>query len=302
MVWSDPDQGNAGMFGPFGNVRASGEDLTLTGRWPFCSNSLHSAWIGLGAFWFGDGDEAEPIPRLVLVPMDDVTIEPTWDALGLCATGSHHASVDGAVVDTRTVGLLRRPAVGGGSALAAAAVLPAGARPSVSLRSASLAARSTTSPRPSRARRAACEAHWPTTRSVWPTSPRPTRRCAAARAALVDACGTSVGLRRARRARLQGRAGPGDAGGELRLPGGGDVDLHRASAGRRPSRLRRQLRWVADSETCRRRGSTSCSATPTAPSSPRPSRARTPSHRPSSCDDARRCRGRPRVGARRRRG
>ena len=98
-MWSDPDQGNAGMFGPFGNVRANGDGLTLTGRWPFCSNSLHSAWIGLGAFWFGDADEAEPIPRLVLVPMDDVTVEPTWDAPGLCATGSHHASVDGAVVE-----------------------------------------------------------------------------------------------------------------------------------------------------------------------------------------------------------
>ena len=98
-VWADPDQGNAGMFGPFGNVRANGDGLTLTGRWPFCSNSLHSAWIGLGAFWFGDAEEAEPIPRLVLVPMSDVTVEPTWDAPGLCATGSHHASVEGAVVE-----------------------------------------------------------------------------------------------------------------------------------------------------------------------------------------------------------
>ena len=109
-VWSDPDQGNAGMFGPFGNVRANGDGLTLTGRWPFCSNSLHSAWIGLGAFWFGDADEAEPIPRLVLVPMDDVTVETTWDAPGLCATGSHHASVDGAVVEReRSVSFVEPP-------------------------------------------------------------------------------------------------------------------------------------------------------------------------------------------------
>jgi alkylation response protein AidB-like acyl-CoA dehydrogenase len=98
-VWADPDQGNAGMFAPLGNVRANGDGLTLAGRWPFCSNSLHSAWIGLGCSWFGDAEEAEPIPRLVLVSMDDVTIDPTWDAPGLCATGSHHASVDGAVVE-----------------------------------------------------------------------------------------------------------------------------------------------------------------------------------------------------------
>ena len=97
-VCADPDQGNAGMFGPMGQVRPNGDGLTLSGRWPFCSNSLHSAWIGLGTFWYGDGDEPEPIPRYVLVPMDDVTIESTWDAPGLCATGSHHASVDGATV------------------------------------------------------------------------------------------------------------------------------------------------------------------------------------------------------------
>jgi indole-3-acetate monooxygenase len=98
-VWSDPDQGNAGMFAPFGQVRPNGDGLALTGRWPFCSNSLHSEWIGVGSFWFTDGDEPEPIPRLVFVPMDDVAVETTWDAPGLCGTGSHHLSADGLTVD-----------------------------------------------------------------------------------------------------------------------------------------------------------------------------------------------------------
>lgn len=98
-IWADPDQGSAGMFGPFGQVRPNGDGLTLSGRWPFCSNSLHSEWIGVGSFWFTDGDQPEPIPRLVFVPMDDVTIETTWDAPGLCGTGSHHASIDGVTVD-----------------------------------------------------------------------------------------------------------------------------------------------------------------------------------------------------------
>jgi len=93
-IWSDPDQGSAGMFGPFGNVRPNGDGLVLTGRWPFCSNSLHSKWMGVGSFWWNADDEAEPIPRLVFVPIDEMTIEPTWDAPGLCGTGSHHASVD----------------------------------------------------------------------------------------------------------------------------------------------------------------------------------------------------------------
>src|SRR5687767_7739203 len=38
-VWTDPDQGNAGVFGPMGQVRANGTGLTLSGRWSFCSNS-----------------------------------------------------------------------------------------------------------------------------------------------------------------------------------------------------------------------------------------------------------------------
>jgi alkylation response protein AidB-like acyl-CoA dehydrogenase len=109
-VCADPDQGNAGAFGPFGQVRPDGDGLRLSGRWPFCSNSLHSAWIGLGTFWYGDGDEAEPIPRYVLVPIDDVAIESTWDAPGLCATGSHHTSADGvAVTRERSISFVDQP-------------------------------------------------------------------------------------------------------------------------------------------------------------------------------------------------
>jgi len=98
-VFADPDQGSAGMFAPLGQVRPDGEEMRLTGRWPFCSNSLHSEWIGVGSMWFTGGDEPEPVPRLVFVPLADVTIEPTWDGPGLSGTGSHHASVDGVAVD-----------------------------------------------------------------------------------------------------------------------------------------------------------------------------------------------------------
>src|SRR4051812_3915513 len=58
-VWSDPDQGNASMFGPFGQVHPGGEGFTLSGRWPFSSNCLHSEQIGLGSMWFTQGDEPE---------------------------------------------------------------------------------------------------------------------------------------------------------------------------------------------------------------------------------------------------
>ena len=98
-VWADPDQGNAGMFGPFGQARPDGDGFTLSGRWPFCSNSLHSRWGAVGCFWFDASGEAEPIPRLVMIPVDAMTIEETWDAPGLCGTGSHHASVEGLAVE-----------------------------------------------------------------------------------------------------------------------------------------------------------------------------------------------------------
>jgi len=44
-VWPDPDQGNASAFGPTGEVRPDGDGLTLSGRWAFSSNCLHSDHI-----------------------------------------------------------------------------------------------------------------------------------------------------------------------------------------------------------------------------------------------------------------
>lgn len=91
-VWGDPDQANGGIFQPSGEVRPSGDGHAISGRWPFASNSLHSKWLVAGAFWFADGDAPEMIPRLVFVPVEDFEVEMTWDAPGLCGTGSHHVS------------------------------------------------------------------------------------------------------------------------------------------------------------------------------------------------------------------
>jgi alkylation response protein AidB-like acyl-CoA dehydrogenase len=93
-VFADPDQGNATMFGPYGRLTDHGDHIRLAGRWPFASNCLHSGWIGLGALVERDGDGVDPVPRVCFVPMADVTVEDTWDVLGLCGTGSHHVSVE----------------------------------------------------------------------------------------------------------------------------------------------------------------------------------------------------------------
>lgn len=98
-VFADPDQGNASVFAPCGNARLGDNGYELSGRWPFSSNCLHSQWVGLGAFFWSDPAQAEPIPRIVFVRHDELEIEDTWTSPGLSGTGSHHTSVEGLIVD-----------------------------------------------------------------------------------------------------------------------------------------------------------------------------------------------------------
>lgn len=79
-------------------VGTTGE-ATLTGRWPFASNCLHSRWIGLSAFVEDAAGTRDPVPRLLMVPTNDVIVEDTWHGAGLLATGSHHVRVDGVPVE-----------------------------------------------------------------------------------------------------------------------------------------------------------------------------------------------------------
>jgi alkylation response protein AidB-like acyl-CoA dehydrogenase len=95
-IWTDPDGVMAGVFNPRGNAIATGrgDRYTVTGRWPFASNCLHSSWLGLAA-WFRPTPDAdpEPVPRLAFVPRDAAEIHDTWDVAGLRGTGSHDVSV-----------------------------------------------------------------------------------------------------------------------------------------------------------------------------------------------------------------
>ncbi len=98
-VFADPDRGSATMFAPLGTLEAATDGLwRLHGRWPYVSNCLHAEWIGLGAKLKRDG-ATDPVQRLAFVRADELTIEDTWDVVGLRGTGSHHVSADGVVVD-----------------------------------------------------------------------------------------------------------------------------------------------------------------------------------------------------------
>jgi alkylation response protein AidB-like acyl-CoA dehydrogenase len=90
-IFADPDQGSATMFAPVGRVTGAPGQMSLTGRWPFTSNCLHSGWAGLSAL-FQEASGLDPIPRVVFVPMSDLVIEDTWDVVGLRGTGSHHVA------------------------------------------------------------------------------------------------------------------------------------------------------------------------------------------------------------------
>lgn len=94
-VFADPDRGSATMFAPLGALHAHGDRLSLRGRWPFVSNCLHAEWIGLVA----RPSRTASLPLLVFARADGLTIEDTWDTVGLSGTGSHHVTATDVTVD-----------------------------------------------------------------------------------------------------------------------------------------------------------------------------------------------------------
>jgi indole-3-acetate monooxygenase len=49
---------------------------------------------------FHEADKTDPVPRIVFVPVADLTIEDTWDVVGLRGTGSHHVAAAEVPVST----------------------------------------------------------------------------------------------------------------------------------------------------------------------------------------------------------
>ncbi|HEU0023240.1 MAG TPA: acyl-CoA dehydrogenase family protein [Thermoleophilaceae bacterium] len=80
-----------GVFAPRGRAVGTGDELTVTGRWPFASGSDFCDWLMGGCLTELDG--AAPEPRLVLFPREDVETVDTWTVSGLCGTGSHDIAV-----------------------------------------------------------------------------------------------------------------------------------------------------------------------------------------------------------------
>jgi len=77
-----------GVVAPSGECRNRQDHLEITGRWAYASGCLHSEWALLGVRQVNDVGETIGL-GVALVPMAELTIERTWNAVGLCGTGSH---------------------------------------------------------------------------------------------------------------------------------------------------------------------------------------------------------------------
>ncbi|WP_369857878.1 acyl-CoA dehydrogenase family protein [Candidatus Thalassolituus haligoni] len=90
-VWADgPDVVFAGGIFPTQPARRVAGGYIVSGRWKFGSGSMGASLIGVGI----QPESGEPLPRMAVMPADQVTIEPNWDVIGMVGTGSHDMVVD----------------------------------------------------------------------------------------------------------------------------------------------------------------------------------------------------------------
>ncbi len=68
----------------------------VNGRWSWGSGSMGAEVIGAGILP-KNGDNSG-LPRMAVMPRDQVTIEPNWDVMGLLGTGSHDIVVKDVIV------------------------------------------------------------------------------------------------------------------------------------------------------------------------------------------------------------
>jgi alkylation response protein AidB-like acyl-CoA dehydrogenase len=94
----DPDLVFAGSPFPPQLATRVPDGLKINGRWKFGSGSMGASLIGVGITLADDSQGGPKLPRMALLPRDQVTIEPNWDVIGLIATGSHDLVVHDAVV------------------------------------------------------------------------------------------------------------------------------------------------------------------------------------------------------------
>src|SRR5215471_16378844 len=82
----------AGVIRPWGQATPVPGGYRVSGRWPFASGIHNAAWFCGGTATPG-GE-----PRMIFVPVSQVTVHDNWQVLGLQGTGSCDVSVDNVFV------------------------------------------------------------------------------------------------------------------------------------------------------------------------------------------------------------
>jgi indole-3-acetate monooxygenase len=86
----------AGAIAPSGSISPTDGGYELRGRWGFASGCEHASYFFANAV---EGvRDGHPLMRISVLDPDVVTLEDTWDVVGLRGTGSHHFRVNGALV------------------------------------------------------------------------------------------------------------------------------------------------------------------------------------------------------------
>lgn len=94
-VWGDsPDIVFAGGIFPPQPAERVDNGFRIKGRWKFASGCMGASLCGVGILPAEEG----ALPRMAVLPRDQVKIDPTWDMLGMVATGSHDLVVEDAYV------------------------------------------------------------------------------------------------------------------------------------------------------------------------------------------------------------
>jgi alkylation response protein AidB-like acyl-CoA dehydrogenase len=112
-LFGDPDFIAAGVWAPRGKARPVDGGLAVSGRWAFCSGISHSGVLFAGCLPDEPpADGSRPLPIVVALPKEQLSVLDTWHTLGLRGTGSHDAVAEDVVVAAdRAFSLFGAPAL-----------------------------------------------------------------------------------------------------------------------------------------------------------------------------------------------
>ena len=98
-LFGDPGFIAAGVWAPRGKAQVVDGGLAISGRWAFCSGISHAGVLFAGCLPAEPpSDGSRPLPIVVALPTEQLTVLDTWHTLGLRGTGSHDAVAEEVVV------------------------------------------------------------------------------------------------------------------------------------------------------------------------------------------------------------